>query len=333
MRKLLIAFTLLFAVLLISTMYVPRRKPQGNGYNTNVIHFNVVHSYVHMLTHIIKEKDFLSPYLPDGVTVEWTTINTSPELRDAMVSGNVDITILASPAVITAIENGLPILILSGHVVNSCGIFSKNSNIKGIEDLALANGIYISSLSATASLAILAMCQDEFNDAQLLSEKFIAQSNDLSMIAFESSNDVDCFANGFPNTVRTRQIDGVHQVVDLTPYARKYDLGNYYVVSEKFYNENPLLIEGFRKAQKDALDFAASQPEEAAELLEKVFEIERNITAENMKSIIAEEMKKSPPRLEISGYDKCAGLLYEAGILSKPPVQFADLPNYKGAEK
>jgi ABC-type nitrate/sulfonate/bicarbonate transport system substrate-binding protein len=300
-------------------MYIQKIKGTRNS---SIIRFNVSASYNHVLSNIIKEKKLLSPYLPDGVTVEWSTINTTPELRDALVSGNVDITVLSSFAVITAIENNLPILILSGHVVNSCSIFSKNPNIKGIVDLMQANGIYVNSLTGSPALAALAMSWDEFNDTQILSKKFIAQSNELSLATFEFSDDIDCFAAGFPSAVRIMQMQGVHQVVDLTPYAQKYDLGNYYVANERFYKNNPQIIEAFRKALNDALSFVLNHPEEAAELLEYIFEIDKDITAE--------EIKKAPPSLEILGYDNVAGLLYEAGILSKPPMKFADVLNYVG---
>jgi len=309
-KTVIFVFTLLLIITLILTLYMYIQRMQNITNSSNVVRFNVSASYNHVLSNIIKEKNLLSSYLPDGVAIEWSTINTTPELRDALVSGDVDITVLSSFAVITAIENNLPILILSGHVVNSCSIFSKNPNIKEIVDLMQANGIYVNSLTGSPALATIAMSWDEFDDAQVLSKKFIAQSNELSLAAFEYSDDIDCFAAGFPSAVRIMQMQGVHQVVDLTPYAKKYDLGNYYVANEKFYNNNPQLIEAFRKALNDALYFVLNHPEEAAEILEHIFEIDRDITVG--------EIKKAPPSLEILGYDNVASLLYEAGILSKP---------------
>jgi ABC-type maltose transport system permease subunit len=44
----------------------------------------------------------------------------------------MDVSALASMATVTAIENNLPIYILSGHVADSAGIFSKNPNINSM---------------------------------------------------------------------------------------------------------------------------------------------------------------------------------------------------------
>jgi len=332
MKKLIISLFLIFSLLLTLTSCGTTKKIQNDGYNTNVIRFNVNPTYTHALSIIIKEKDFLSPYLPDGITIEWSAMSGASNIRDALVAGNMDISVLSSMSTVTAIENGLPIYILSGHVAESVGIFSKNPNIKNIEDLMQAKNIYTSSLASPVYLASLAMCKEEFNDPLILSEKFIPQDNDITMIAFKNTNDIDCFAAGFPNTVAIMQTQGAHQVVDLTPYAQKYDLGNYFVANEKFYNNNPTLIEAFRKAQMDAFDFVLNQPEAAAKILSKSFEVGNNITADDMINLIKDELNSSIPRLNITGYDNVANLLYEAGILTNQPTKFAELDNNKSVD-
>jgi ABC-type nitrate/sulfonate/bicarbonate transport system substrate-binding protein len=303
------------------------------GYNTDVIRFNVNPTYTHILSIIIKEKEFLTQYLPDGVNIEWSAMSGAPNIRDALVSGGIDISVLSSMATVSAIESDLPIYILSGHVAESIGIFSKDININNIDDLLRSSRIYSSSLASPVYLANLAMCRDEFNDPLILSEKFIPQDNDITLIAFQNTNDIECFAAGFPNTVAIMQAQGAHQVVDLTPYAQKYDLGNYFVVNDSFYNNNPKLIEAFRKAQIDALDFILNQPKAAAGLLAKSFEIDNHIVDDEMVTFIMEEIKNSPPHLNITnGYDNVANLLYESGIIGKLPIKFLQLPNNKSVE-
>jgi NitT/TauT family transport system substrate-binding protein len=329
MKKGLTSILFISLVLSLFSSCTFLKKPYGDGYNTNVIRFNVNPTYTHILSILIKEKDFLSQYLPDGVTIEWSAMSGAPNIRDALVSDSMDISVLASMATVTGIENGMPIYVLSGHVAESVGIFSKNDSINEIEDLLNANGIYTSSLSNPVYLATMAMCLDIFNDPLKLSEKFIPQDNDISIIAFGNTNDVDCFAAGFPNSVAIMQIPGVHQVVDLTSYAQGYDMGNYFVVNEKFYNNNPTLIEAIRKAQIDALNFLQKNPDDAAEILSTVFKIGNNISTDDMVDLIKEEIEKSPVHLNISGYDNVADLLYKSGTLTSPPTSFTNLRNNK----
>jgi NitT/TauT family transport system substrate-binding protein len=300
-------------------------KPSNEGYDRKIIRINVMPTYAHAMSHIIKEKGFLTPYMPNDVIVEWTNINSSPEVRDGLVSGNIDISISPSLTVIPAIENGLPLFIVSAHVTNSLGIYSKNPNMQSFQDLANANGIYINSLGSSSMLATFAMCLEEFEDALYLSNKFIAQDFLVSTQAFATEDEIECIATNFPDSEKVMQISGVHQVVDLTPYAQKYDLGNYYIANAEFYKSNPALMGAFRSAQKDALDFMVNNTDEAAEILAEKFEFD--------KEIIATEMKSNIPKLEVTGYDKCADLMYKAGILTNTPKKFSELENYEEIPK
>lgn len=319
----------MFLILLIMTIFMGSCTSTGNqqskGYTAKVINLNAANAYSHSIMQIIMLKDMLSPYLPDDVEVNWSRVSTSPEVRDGLVSGNIDISTLSSITAITAIENNLPILILSGNIKNRSDIFSKNPDISTIQDLVNASGIYVNSLTSGSALAVHAMSKDEYGDAFKLSDRFIPQDNTVSVQVFASSDDVDCLSIGFPHTEKVMQIPGVHQVVDLTPYIEKYDLANFFVVSEDFYNNNPLLIEAFRKAQEDAVNFMISDVDEAAKLLSQLYSVK--------SEVILEELGAFAPRLELSGYDNCANLLYELGILTNAPKKLADHPNYADIPK
>ena len=322
MKRIIIAvFVSIYAFTL--TACSQNGSSQNDGYSASVIRFNVAQGYSHVLSQIIQAKDLLSPYLPEGVSVEWYSLNTSPEVRDSLVAGTVDISIMASMATIVAIENGLPLRIMSGHVTSTAGVYSRNQNIQTIEDLTQANRIFVNSPDSDTSMAFMAMCKDELGDARVLTDKYLAQDHEIAIIAFQASDDVDLMATNFPRSIHVMAIEGVHQVVDLTPYARKYGIGNFFVVNERFYNNNPLLLEALRKAQDDALDFMKNNPEEAAELLASlpVYVIDRGV--------LENEVRTNLPILEVSGYDLCAELLYEAGILTNLPKTFAELPNYQ----
>jgi NitT/TauT family transport system substrate-binding protein len=317
----------LAAVMTLSMVSCAKKEAESTdaGYTAKTIHINAMNGYSHLLTQVIKEFDLLTPYLPDDVTIEYSTVNNSAGIRDAIVSGNIDISITASPSAISAIENDLPLVLLSGHLVNSCAIASRNPAIQSVEDLLNANGIFVSSLISATALAIQAMSKDEFNDSSALVSQFTPLESAESLIAFASSYDVDCISGGFPNTVSAMEVPEAHRVVDLTPYAKKYDIGLFYVANADFYENNPLLIEAFRKAQQAALLYIQENPDEVIEVLTELFGIDAEL--------IRQELGKSIPSLEVIGYDNCAALMYEAGMLDHAPKKFSELPNYASIPK
>ena len=73
------------------------------------------------------------------------------------------------------------------------------------------------------------------------------------------------------------------------------------------------------------MQFIEEHPEETAQILASLYEIE-----ESQVSSVLESM---PPQEKVIGYDKQAQLLYQAGILTEEPTKFEDIPNYENIPK
>ena len=58
---------------------------------------------------VIKEDKLFEKYMPDNVEIEWTSIDSGSDRRDALATGRVVVAMLETTKAIPAIEKGYPI--------------------------------------------------------------------------------------------------------------------------------------------------------------------------------------------------------------------------------
>ena len=116
-RKLGIILVIAVVIVAIVASVVLQNRSQENGEQvakerTVVINYNP-DNYASAVFQIAKEKGLFEKYLPENVKVEWTTLSSASDIRDAMVSGDIDIGTPGIMAYMTAIDNGIPLSLMS----------------------------------------------------------------------------------------------------------------------------------------------------------------------------------------------------------------------------
>jgi len=323
MKKLLVFITILTC--LLSLLNVCNASSQEKGYTKEVIIINDTNAYASCVQLIMRLKGMLEPYLPDNVAVEWTSIASSADIRDAVVANRVDVASMAVPLVIAALENQMPMVVISGTAGSPAYLYSKNSEITSFQDIKSNTRISILSRGSAYHLAFLADCKTYFGDILIYDNNLIIAPNAEVLASLAHTSEFDCAILSLPSTIKANEIDGLTIIEDFTPILLDYNLTSYFVTNEKFYKENPVLIEAFRKATCDAVVFINSHTAEAALLLGKAYDVD--------PVYVEEALLTCPPRVEVSGYDRIADLMYEAGILSETPVKFIDLSYYNEIPK
>lgn len=105
------------AIIAIVASVVLQNKSQENGTEvakerTVVINYNP-DNYASAVFQIAKEKNLFEKYLPENVKIEWTTLTSASDIRDSMVSGDIDIGTPGIMAYMTAIDNDMPLTLMS----------------------------------------------------------------------------------------------------------------------------------------------------------------------------------------------------------------------------
>jgi len=294
----------------------------NNGYTKKTIVINNASNYTNIITQVIMNKDLLNPFLPNDVSIRWTSLETGLDIREALVAGRVDIGVVGTMHTITGIENGLPIRIISNQGAGFLQVISKNRNINSIFDLNQNSKITITSMGSYTHLAFSLRSKELFNNSMLFNDNFVTVPNSIVLGLIQSSSDYDAFILSFPTCYLIPDNVQYHIIDDLTQTTMKYDLGTYLVTSESFYRDNPVIINAFRKASEHAIELITNNRIIIAELLSEIYEVRSDI--------IADVIRQCPPKLEISesGYNNIAELMHEMKFLSRPPKKFSQLPNY-----
>ena len=323
-RRILVS--LLAAIIVMMSMPITSCQKNDNvdsgGYKADVIRINDTGQFASCIQRIIRLKDFLTPYLPEGVSVEWTSISGGSAQRDAIIAGHLDITAMSLIQFLSATENELPLSLISSAAAQSVFLYSNNENIKCFEDIDESSRIAVTGRATNMEMAFLIKCGEIFGDPMIYYNNIVTIPNTEMLASLATSDEIDCAIIVLPNNVKANEIEGLTMIEDLTPVIIENSLASVFVTDEDFVRENPVLLEAFRKATKDAVKFINENPEDAAKLLAEDYGID--------EIHLVNAFKNYPIKLEIkeNGYDSTASLLYQMEILSKLAPKFSELPNY-----
>ena len=302
-------------------------QKKDDGYKAEVIRINDTGQFASCIQRIIKLKDFLTPYLPEGVSIEWAVNTSGSAQRDAIVAGQLDITAMSLIQFLSATENELPLTLLSSAAAQSVFLYSKNENIKRFEDIDASAKIAVTGRATNMEMAFFIRCGEVFGDPMIFYNNIVTMPNTEMLASLASSDEIDCAVIVLPNNIAANDIEGLTMIEDLTPVIVENSLASVFVTHSDFVKDNPALIEAFRKATEDAVRFINENPEEAAGLLAEEYGIDA--------VHLVNAFKNYPVQLEVreDGYNHTADLLYQMKILTKPAKRLSELPNYSEIPK
>lgn len=281
--------------------------------------------YVSATAQIMKEKGILEKYLPEGYTIEWNQIATGPDLREAIVSKQIDIADFSLMTYIAAYENNLPLTILAFSGSTPINVYSNDSAISSVEAFSEGSKISITNKSTNLHIAFLAYCKEKLGNAMLFDNCLSPIPAADAVASLQTSKDYNGAIFSFPMMIKAEQNENLKLLADMTQVIQEYSIGDVFVIHSDYLKNNPEVAEGFLKAQEETLQFISQNPEETAEILSGLYGVEA--------SEILKVLEIMPPRKELVGYDKQAQLMYEAGILTKEPTEFVNIPNYENIPK
>lgn len=127
---------------------------------TVVINYNP-DNYASSVFQIAKEKGIFEKYLPENVKIEWTTLTSASDIRDSMVSGDIDVGTPGIMAYMTAIDNGMPLTLMSFYGYATVKAYSNQEDINSIADFNTGDQISISGLASNPQAAYLAALKED----------------------------------------------------------------------------------------------------------------------------------------------------------------------------
>jgi len=311
-------------ILLMSIMFLGLVSCSRRGGETSVIRINIGHAITSVVTQMLKMSDSFKNILPDGVSVEWTTVNRSNDIRDAIAAGRIDVGAIGIAQLLSALANDLPIVLISYAGPASGFIYSANPSIRSAEDMHRANRIAISNIGGVQHFRLMLLAKEFFGDANIFNNRLVSMQTPDMLATVETSDILDLIVVSSTISALTENVERLNRIADLSMLGED---GMFLVAGREFYENNPALIDILRGAFREVVDFLNENPDKAAQLLADEF-------GYSDAAEIAEELKLSPPRIEVSesGFDMVVEAMYAFGMIPRR-VLLADLPNYNSIPK
>lgn len=308
---------------LLSAVWLLSLCACGKSAQERTVTINSSGNYIVATMVIIKEEKLMEKYLPEGYSVNWSSVATSTEIRDGMLTGDINI---ASPAVsttISALENDIPFRILSYMCTPVYKMYSSHDDIQSVDDIGAEDRISITGYSGSMHLAFLAYCKEHFGNWDELTSNLVVMPNSESLASLETGSNISVGIYQFSTNLLAEENPAIHCIGDISDVAEQYGVGQVCVTTEDYYKEHPEVIEAFLNAQEDAIKLFYEQPDYVADLL-----IGSGINIE--KEALLAAMPDSGPSgvFTAEQYDNLAQFMYEAQMLSKEPRNLEDYDFY-----
>ncbi|MBE5936758.1 MAG: ABC transporter substrate-binding protein [Lachnospiraceae bacterium] len=311
---------LMSCILIISIVIMAACGSGKGNKEERTVRINCHDVYAATTLLVMKEYKILEKYLPENVKVEWVELATGPDIRDAMVSGNLDIADLSLMTFIMGYENKLPLKLVSYMGATPIKVYSNSESINSVSDIGTNDKIAITNKTTTLHAAFLGLCEDKLGDAMIYDNNLSAVPAADALASISNSDDYKAAIFSFPNCSKAEELDNVKLLEDMSDVIEKYSVGAASVSSSEFYDNNKDIIEAYKKAQDDVLNYIEENTDEVSVFLAERF----GVSAELVKEVI----ETMPPSKFVNNYDLQAKLLYDNGILTSEPTKFIELENY-----
>lgn len=276
---------------------------------------------------IIQECELLEKYVPEGVTIEWSSITSGTELRDALISDRLDIASIAVLSLATAEQNGMPLVYINNAGGNLMGLYSGNDNIQEMNDLNGSYKISVSSIGTGPHTAFLLGVNDKLGASALaeFEDSMVTMANSDAVNAMISGTvGVDAAVITFPTSIMAENNKSIHLVQDLSGEVLDYGVFTVTCATSDFIEDNPDLVKAYLNAYTEAVDIMKNDTERAVEIMLKVYD---GCTQEMAETFLENYVYTIETGME--NYDTLMSFLYEQNILDKPAALFKDIPKYE----
>lgn len=253
-------------------------------------------------------------YLEGFTQVEWIKVPTSTALAD-LDSGDADITMEATPALVYAIDRGAKFVILGGIHAGCYELFG-HENVQSVRDLKGKRVSVYDALGGSDHVLLSSMLA--YVGINPNSVKWVPDDQSGNAMQRFIDREVDAFM-GFapqPQELRARKIG--HVLLNTTedrPWSQYFCCA--VVASREFVSRYPAATKRALRAYLKAADVCSKEPERVARyLVEKGFEPRYEIGLEVIKSLPYARWREANPEDTLRFH---ALRLHEVGMIKSNP--------------
>lgn len=223
---------------------------------------------------IMKEKNFLSDKLENEV--EWVKLGNTAAIREAMLSGSLDVGFLGIPPFLIGYENGMDWKIFSGLSSSPLGLVTSNSNIKSLKDIENTDRIVVPQPGSIQHILLSMAALSEFGDAKYFDNQLVTLKHPDGMSALLSGGDITLHFTSPPYLFEELKENSTSLVIDGNQCFGD-DFTFIIGVTTKEFNSNKTAYEALNLALEEAILFMNENHDETIEILSKYYDYDVDV--------------------------------------------------------
>lgn len=254
-----------------------------------------------------------------GLKVEWKQFGSGAAVREALVSGELDVGFMAIPPFLIGWDKGMPAKVALGFVNVPFGLVTYDPSIKSLKDFGPSDKIAVPSPGSVQHIILAMAAQKELGDANALDRLIVAMAHPDAAAALISKRGITAHFATPPYVFEELSQPGFHQVLNETQAFGKEFSFNVAVATKKFHDGNPAAYAAFVLGVEESMAWINENKREAAQLLAPEF----NLPADKvLKYLNWSGVNYTTTVYGLMGF---ADFMQKAGYIKKVPTRMSDI--------
>lgn len=296
----------LFFVLLLISLSACAKKGESNGQIRIAEQYGLAYAPLQ----ILREEGFLEAAVKD-VDVQWVRLGNTAAIREAVLSGDLDIGFMGIPPFLIARDKGMEWKIATGLSRCPLGLVVPSGSYDSLKDIPVEAKIALPQPGSIQHILLSMVLERQLGDSAALDRNLISMKHPDGMSALLSGAVEGHFTS--PPYLFLEEEQGFEVLV-----SGDQAMGGHFtfiagVVTEEFYNKNPELYSAFLEALDKAILFMKENRRETVRILSEQYDMEEDVLDEYLynKGMVFER--------EITGLDQFISFMGRNGYIDEIP--------------
>ncbi|MZQ98050.1 MAG: ABC transporter substrate-binding protein [Acidaminobacter sp.] len=224
---------------------------------------------------ILKATEILAEELAkaglETTTIEFKTLGNTAAIREAMVSGDLDIGFVAIPPFLIGKDNGMDWRIISGVSESPMALVTKDPDLTSLSQLTSEHRIMLPQPGSVQHILLSMAAEKELKDPKAFDNQLIAMAHPDAMTAMLSGPKTQLHFTSPPYLEQELALEDFRPLVDAEtimggPFT--FIVG----ICPQRVHDDTRLYNAFESALLRAVTFMNTHPEEAAEILSAAYD-------------------------------------------------------------
>ena len=263
---------------------------------------------------IMKEMRFLEAALAESgletVQVSWKKFGNTTAIREAMLSGDLDVGFVGIPPFLLGKDNGMDWKIISGLSESKVALVTKDPAIQSLADLSNQQKIILPQPGSIQHILLQMASKDQLGDANAFDDQIIALAHPDGVTAFTAGDQSQLHFTTPPYLQEDLKNQDARELIDGKACFGE-DFTFIVGICQASLYEDSKVYDALLKALDYSMDYMAENPEETINILAEVYEY----TPEALKAFLSEDQMTFTT--EVKGIDRFVEFMVETGALKE----------------